>query len=164
MDYLKTIGSLLGILAFFWKVYDTFSSYLYIDLSINCDKKISIKTCVTNQSVCKKKIIKAVLLIGPENECPVKTFNTLNSKFIKIKYTNEILNYRNNEPVCDGKERAIIPLTFYYSENVKIGDEKLSYTASLDIDKLTKNKAYSVRFFICDSGRLHRSTQELFIL
>ncbi|MBI4744866.1 MAG: hypothetical protein HY776_08660 [Actinobacteria bacterium] len=168
LEFLKVVGSVLGILAFGWKVWDSFASYLYIDITVDSDGKVvSAKTVVENRSGRDKKINNALLLIGPEEESPVDTFNRLSKVAtlgMEVRSTNEIAAVQLSAPIYDGEGRAIIPLPFYYSENITIGDERLNYRATLDSDKLNSGRAYSVRFFVWATGRYHRSTHDSFVL
>jgi hypothetical protein len=169
VESLKIIGAILGIAAFGWKLWDAETSYLYIDVTVNTDqnKAILVKTSMENKSPLKKKIDNALLLVGPETEDPIQTFNELNlfcSLGKKVRSTNEIACVQINSPVYDDAGRALIPLPFYYSENIVIGDEKLSYRAPIDISHLKANVTYSVRFFLCAVGRLHRSTHDAFLI
>ena len=55
-------------------------------------------------------------------------------------------------------------LPFYYSENIGVADEDLTYSALIDTSKLQANSGYEARFFITTGKRLHRSTQTSFVL
>lgn len=167
LEALKIVGALLGIFAFGWKVWDIFSSYLYISLSVNVtdNECISALTTVENKSPLAKRIDNAVLLIGPESESPIETFNLIfkHSKFdFTVKSTNDIVANRLDGPTYGPDGRVLIPLPFYYSENVAIGDERLSYRSPIDVGAIEAGKPYSVRFFVSTQGRLHRSTHDCF--
>lgn len=168
LETLKIVGSLLGILAFGWKVWDIFSSYLYISVSVDVtnDEFISALTIVENKSPKVKSVDNAILLVGPESEDPIETFNRISEHSnlgITAKYTNDIVRKRLDGSAYGVNGRAVIPLPFYYSENVDIGDERLSYRAPIDLGEVEAGKPYSVRFFLWAHPRLHRSTQDCFI-
>jgi hypothetical protein len=74
--------------------------------------------------------------------------------------TNQFEYLKAHLPIYIDKSIAFIPLDFYYSENINIGDEKLTYRCSIDDTQLTKGN-YSVRFYIYGEKRYHRSTQDL---
>lgn len=167
-ELLTTIGAVLGILAFCWKVWDTLKGYLRIDVIVETseDQIVSAKTAVENQSVRNKIVYNALLLIGPESENPIDLFNHLafNTGFNPpVQSTNEIALIQSSKPVYDREGRAVIPLPFYYSENVRIGDERMSYRSPINTNYMTDMVPYSVRFFVCASGRLHRSTHDAFV-
>lgn len=167
LETFKIVGSLLGILAFGWKVWDFFATYLHIGLTVDVDdgRTISAKTIVDNKGSRSKKIDNALLLIGPESESPIETFNQLFKSIgneRKVISTNEIAETKLEEQCSDNNGRAIIPLSFYYSENVSVGDEQLSYRAPINSDGIEAGKTYSVRFFVYGEGRLHRSTHDSF--
>ncbi|HML96611.1 MAG TPA: hypothetical protein PKC29_14405 [Thermodesulfobacteriota bacterium] len=161
------LGAIPGIVALIWKIRDLRSSYLHISLTIQETHKgtILIKTQVFNKSLKAKVINNALLLISPEDECPVKSFNSLSetSKLGKIvKSTNEIAEYCCKSVTYGNNGRTIIPLPFYYSENVRIADENPAYTVSVDNSNFEQGKSYSVRFFLWGENRLHRTTQDCF--
>lgn len=61
--------------------------------------------------------------------------------------------------------RALIPLPFYYDDNVDIADETLRFRLSVSAAGLRSGEAYSVRFIVIPRGNdnLERFTQDLFI-
>jgi hypothetical protein len=76
---------------------------------------------------------------------------------------SDLESFRVSETVTT-RHRAIIPISFYYSENVNIGDETLSYRAPISLKGFDPATPYAVRFFLFAPGRLHRSTQDTFII
>ncbi len=87
----------------------------------------------------------------------------------------------------DNGGRILIPLDFFYSENVKIGDEQLTYSVPVQCNSFIVDTPYSIRLFVwnkcrlerfitnnrCpnfvssfmrDKCRLHRSTHDCFVL
>jgi hypothetical protein len=50
---------------------------------------------------------------------------------------------------------AIIPLPFYYSENIDISNETTEYTIPVDTRLLQSPEVYSVRFFVFDDPKKH---------
>jgi hypothetical protein len=169
---LSKIGAVLGIIAFFWNVLDAFANYLHIDLAIeqhklNSKRYVTALATVENTGRLAKRIDYALLLIGPEDETPVATAKhiakQINFDPDRISFTNDISLLVTSTPeyAKDG-QRALIPLPFFFSEQLTIGDETLKYRCTIDKSKLAKNSSYSVRFFIFGEYRLHRSTQDLF--
>ena len=125
----------------------------------------SVLTTVENKGSRPKSITYSLLLVGPEEEDPVETANKIASEAglgICLKYTNDLAHIKIARSLY-GHERALIPIPFYYRENISIGDEVLTYRASIDARKLARNVPYSVRFYLFESGRLHRSTHDSFI-
>lgn len=162
------IGAVTGLAALVWKMWDCFVSYLQIEVCVDsrCHDYVTVITMVKNRSVMKKKLKNALLLIGPEDENPLKTMHKITE--LPFCSTNEIAEYHTNEIESGPNGRCLIPIVFYYSENIRIGDEKLSYRVPVDIRSMERGTPYSVRFFIGTPGRfprrLHRSTQDCFIL
>lgn len=166
-EILKTLGAVAGIAAFVWRLVDEFGSFLRISLKIDGPTNgwITVLTCVDNRSNRGKEISNALILVGPEAESPLATAALLNATIQSggdLRYTNDLEHLRVDRPVFT-QGRGMIPLTFYFAENVDIGDETLTYRAPIPVDQLLRGTPYSVRFFLFSKGRLHRSTQECFI-
>ncbi len=168
IEALKMVGALLGIIAFIWKVADHYTAYLHIHLDLNHSGGFLLaKTTVENRSSFVKRIDNAILLIGPESEDPVETYNHLvpnTGARATANCTNDITITRISEPVDDGHRRMLIPLGFFYSENLRIADEQLSYVAPLHAEPFEEGMPYAVRFFVWQRKRLHRSTHGCFVL
>jgi hypothetical protein len=162
-DLLTIIGAVLGAVTFMWKIRDTSSSYIHIDLNIGTPGHgySLIKSTVENKGFSKKRINNALLLIGPEHENPVITYKTLTHR--GVRFTNQIVDIPMKEPIYDS-ERAVIPLPFFYDENVRIADEKVSYTMPVELQSFKRGVPYAVRFFIGGENRLHRSTQDVLLI
>ena len=168
LEFFKILGASLGILAFVWKIYDVLSSYLYIGIDVGekSDNYQIIKTKVENRAMKTKEIDNAVLLVGPEDEDPRQTYNKLmgfERSDDQVKSTNAIAENKLEEQVEDNKGRIVMPLPFYYDENVQIGDEVVNYCVPIDTKNMQDGTPYSARFFIWAAGRYHRSTQVCFI-
>ena len=138
----------------------------YLHIEVNADLKyegfLTVMTVVENKGMGRKKLKNAVLLIGLEDEDPRETVRKIG---IPVEYTNDIVKHDPLDGIESGPEgRYLIPLDFYYSENVWIADEKMSYRAPISTQGMKRGVPYSVRFFIGTPGRLHRSTQDCFIL
>lgn len=174
METLKFIGALLGIVAFLWKACDLLVSYLRIELQVNAEHRgaLSALTIVENKGWKPKRIENAILLVGPYSESPTDTTNhllaTLPVDLIHnfpraVRSTNEIADLKMDKPLLGTQGRQLIPLVFYYSENVDIADERIGCRAYLSDTDIPSLVPYSVRFFVVGKGRLHRSTHEMFI-
>lgn len=168
-EIIAAIGLGLGMLSFGWHILNASKKYLHIDLTLIVDNArfISALTRVENTGWLRKRIDNALLLIGPESESPIDTFNAISKQSdigIYAKSTNDIVAHEE-DTICSGpKGRLLIPLPFYYSENVAIADERMSYRSPIVSEHLPTGVPYSVRFFLHSSGRLHRSTQDSFIV
>ncbi len=60
---------------------------------------------------------------------------------------NNFKNLKSDNIIYIDYNIVFIPLTFYYSGNIMIGDERLTYRSSLDKKQL-RDGNYSVRFFV----------------
>jgi hypothetical protein len=171
-EIISIVGCVLGILTFLWRLYDEFfNSYLHIDIQADqsSTENITVLTRVINKGLRKKKISYAVLVLGPQEENPAQTVAALtqhSNQSIAITHTNDIVRLKqliNDSSVYDDYGRGVIPLPFFYSEQVQIADETLTYRAFVDTINCSSKSVYSVRFYIFTEGRLHRSTHDLFI-
>lgn len=162
-DLLTIIGGVLGAAAFVWKVRDNSRSYIYIDLDVrnSVGGYSLIKVTVENKGFSRKRIDNALLLLGPEDEDPTDTYNNLTGR--QIRYTDQVAVFPL-EKSYKGFGRVVIPLPFFYKENIRIADEKASYTVPIKLDSFKEGIPYAVRLFIVGENRLHRSTQDVLLI
>lgn len=166
-EWIKVLGGAAGIAALVWRFIDEFGTYLRIQVEIEAPKSgwCTVLTTVENKSNRAKHLSYAFLLIAPEAENPLDSAKAL-AVAIRyggpVRFTNDFELLRAGTPTYDDG-RALIPLPFYYLENVNIVDEALTYRAPVDVKQLRDQIPYAVRFYIFGRGRLHRSTHESFI-
>ncbi|GAB4514610.1 MAG: hypothetical protein Tsb0026_20010 [Sulfuricaulis sp.] len=167
-EFLKVVGAILGVIAFFWKLKDEYESYVNLEVvaTEENDKYISVKVSMRNHSPRRKKIDNAVLLISPEKDDPIDVFNKLlgNDDSNKIVSTRGIAVNCLESPIIGEGGRALIPLPFFYKEQEEIGDECVTYRTNISTSSLEKMEPYSVRFYVWGVGRSHRASQDSFIL
>lgn len=157
-------GGILGIVSFVWRIIEVRRQYLHINLDLSViDRFVLASTAVENKGSLTKKIENAIILIGPENECPLQTAKSLLPDQ-NIEQTNDFEFVKLKNAKYDDTGRAFIPVTFYYNENVDIADERIGYDVPINIEKVSKGIPYSVRFFIFGENKLHRSTEKTFIV
>jgi hypothetical protein len=165
IEYLKNVGSLAGLAALVWRMFDEFGTYLRIAVAVTCeDSHVKATTTVDNKGNRAKTVRNALLVVGPEGESPIATANALLAAMGRpqnIEFTNDFVRLKLNNPFYDA-QRAIIPVPFYYDENVDIADETLSYAAPIDTALFKVGAAYAVRFFLFPKYGLHRSTEDTF--
>ena len=163
-DLFTLIGAILGVIAFFWRVRDYYRSYLHIALRVDLNENrfLSAITEVENKGISKKDLSNALMLVGPEHECPVKTMHELGFK--NVKETDDIVEVKINSASLGPNGRSLIPLPFFYYENEGIADEKISYRVPIKTRDIPTDVPYSVRFFISTPERPHRSTHDSFVL
>jgi len=126
---------------------------------------VTALTSVENKANRSKHITYAVLLVAPEGEDPVVSANKIAPSIgyaDELKFTNDIAKLRLDHPAY-AEGRALIPVRFYYLENIDVGDETLSYRVPIEARRLNSRIPYAVRFFIFAERRLHRSTQDCFV-
>ena len=166
-EWVKLLGGLAGLTALAWRMWDEFSSYLRIAVKAESPKDdwVTVLTTVDNKGSRAKDLSYAFLLLGPEGESPVESAQIIARKLghdSMPRYTNDLWTLRVEVPVyADG--RALIALVFFYLENVRIGDETLTYRVPVDLRQLKAGLPYSVRFFVFPKRRLHRSTHDCFV-
>ena len=170
-DGVKLIGGLAGLLALAWRGFDEISSYLRISVEVDASQIgwATVLTTVENRGLRAKSISWAFLLIGPEGEDPIKTVHILLDGLKighpAIHFTNDFFVLRKTvKNAIRLEQRALVPLDFYFSENVAIGDETLAYRAPINVREFPALTPFSVRFFIGDDRRLHRSTHDCFVI
>lgn len=168
LEFVKTLGAILGSLAFVWMIWDVLSSYLHIDIDVGerSDNYQIVKTKVENRVKKSKEIDNALLLIGPEQEEPEETYNKLmelGKNGYRAESTNAIAEKKLEKQIDDNEGRIVTPLPFYYDENVTIADEVVNYCVPINTKNMQEGTPYSARFFIWVKGRYHRSTQACFI-
>lgn len=137
-DVVAIVGGVLGTFAFFWNVWDSWEQFLHVDLSLTQTHGFVLaNTVVENKGTRAKKIDKAFVLVGPEDENPVDTLNSFSLSKL-IEYVNDLEEVTLLKPVYGTDGRAIIPIDFYYSENINIADEKIFYEVPIPIGNALK--------------------------
>jgi hypothetical protein len=165
LEGIKLFGGLAGFAALGFKIYEELAAYLKIKVQVKSeDGSYSVQTEIENSSKwSNKKIDNAFLIISPETSDIIATGIRIARKLNLaecIKKTNNFDRFKSEQPIYFDNQFAFIPLQFYYRENIGIGDEKLTYSCSIDMTRLQAG-SYSVRFYIYCNKRYHRSTQDL---
>lgn len=143
------------------------ASYLRIDLSVrSLDSQTAFaKVCIENQSDQPKALENAILFITPEAEALGDSWEALQQAYPEVPdiiVTNDIAAFKAMMPLYAAGGRALVPLPFFYEENVRISDESISYTALIDTTGMTPGVVYSARLFVSGENRLHRTTHDAF--
>jgi hypothetical protein len=176
-DTLPVVGAVTGILgtiALAWRLVDEFGSFLRISVKAEDEKDgfITILTTVENKGFRAKKISYSTILVCPENEKPGIAAKLLADA---VGYQGEFKDLNSLESFVVVKavgfeDRLLIPVSFYYEENVDISDETLSYRVPIPVGNFKSKTAYAVRFFVYGpriiplfGSRLYRSTADTFI-
>ena len=181
-DLFTIIGSVAGIAALLWNVYwgvsNAQNSYLQLTLDVHsaATAGAAALTTVENKGEFSKTIDYAALVISPAGMDIRKVVDDLrrcSGEATPINISAEpvftVLAYlpAPDTPLyCEG-ELSIIPLTFFYKEQTKIGNEKLSSHNLIDVKAFhhpaNPGSAYDVRFIVRGEGRT-RSTLDLLLL
>jgi hypothetical protein len=166
VESIKFVGGLAGLASLIWSLFEALKAYLKIKVETKVENgAYSIFTEIENVTKWKdKRIDNAFLIIAPENQNILETGRRIARHFNipenRIRETGAFGKFSSKEPLYLDQMVAFISLRFYYSENIRIGDEKLTYRCSINPLNLEVG-AYSVRYFIYGKGRYHRSTQDL---
>jgi hypothetical protein len=173
LDVLAVGGGTLGIIAFLWRVWDEFGSYLLLGIEIKTDVPgyaVAVAR-VENSGRRKKNLSAAFLLVGPFAEAPVQTYNKIaaSAGLAEAHYTNDILRSNASRTlVIDKGMRQLIPLPFFTQENVRVGDEKLACSVPIKLEAAHYAGPYSVRLLVGTDARwvprLHRSVHDIILV
>ena len=158
-------------LGFFIAIYQYFNDVTkkadsYLDMKIHIESilpYVSIKTKVVNLVGEPKKITFAFLVISRQEDRILDVVNNYCiSQNIPLNFDKTNDFYKLKDFVRNANfinDIGIIPLPFYYSENVHIGNESPGYTYTFNnqFTQLNPN-IYSIRFFICRKTGYPRST------
>jgi hypothetical protein len=172
----EVIKILFAILGGSWILYEFYSRRIKIKndglkLSASIDtieNKLFIKTTIENDVYEEKDIKMAFLIIKPKDERDyLGIFSKEYNK--KIESTNDLvkLDFINESSYAQGV--FFIPLRFYYKENIRIGNEKLSYSLYLGSSIPTESSTvYEAYFYVyrqpnCFNG-YHRVVQCSFLM
>jgi hypothetical protein len=154
------IIAFVGFYVYLHKNRDEELNYLEQNLSvINEQEYLKIRTEVNNPTLFDRDIDFACLFVTKSGASFIETINKeLKSNF---ECTNTIAELLHKETVVT-RNFAFIPLPYYYSENVKVGNEKLIFEVPIATDeKNNMMNFFDVRFFVFrKSGELnpyHRS-------
>jgi hypothetical protein len=173
LDAFAITGGALGIITFLWRLLDEFGSYLLLGIEIRTGVPgyAVVVAKVENSGRRKKTLSAAFLLIGPFDEEPVQTYNKIatSAGLAEARYTNDILGSNASDIiVIDEGMRQLIPLPFFTSENVRVGDEKLACSVPIKLEAAHYTGPYSVRLLVgADKtwiSRLHRSVHDIILV
>jgi len=165
---LALFGLGLSIWNFTIALLDRHRTFTLVELTCTPAGNRSILTAkIDNSRRPQRRVGHALLVIGPEGENPIETFNeTARSHGIalEVQDTNSFHRFPRDSSRFDGSCRAVIPLPFFYSENIAFGDEILTYSTSLRREDFPLTDVLEARFFLYPDDakkRYHRSTQAL---
>jgi hypothetical protein len=168
-DIIKLLGLLGGIavaITLVWRLIDVRKAYLHISLTVKDlpGSRVKLRTEVKNTNTLPRKLDAAFLVIGPACDTP---HDTIMSLFKSIDESDAVAKLRevvgaitkrlkrDTSEITDKSGRMIIPLTYYFEENLDVADEELSYEHIIDCTGLPPGP-YSARFYIEGIPWLHR--------
>lgn len=145
----------------------------YLDLRIETKTENdfhSIKTQVLNKSGSYKVIDYSFLLITKQERNFIDDVNSVIQHLnldLQLDYTPNFNQLKNKirEPLFINNSIGIIPLEFFFSENIAISNENPCFTYSFDNRVINLQQGiYSVRFYIFPKEGIHRSTVDSLII
>jgi hypothetical protein len=168
LKVLPLVGSVAGGITLVWRFYDVWRAYLHIEMTIDSIEggKVKLRTEVHNTNTLPRKLDAAFLIVGPAAECPDRPATLLLKRSFSdlSEMVGEVSKYvRNNpyHPLGDNLGHAIIPLPYYYIEQVDVADERLSFERIIDCARFPPNQ-YDARFYIEGARQLHRVVHAAF--
>lgn len=177
-DRLMVFSLVFAVIGGLW----VFLSYLkikkreqndFVKISLSATKikqNVYIRTKVDNPVNINKQIKFAFLVIsktekGVENSEFFKKIERL-YKRKDIKITDDLIKlFEVSKMILN--TIGLIPLPYYYKENIRVGNEELTHTYILTKEERNKMERgfYEVRFFVfSEEEHLHRSVQDAFFL
>jgi len=182
LEFLKAIGGLMvaitSMVLFYLSQSKKNNDFLTLNLAVSSGGKYShITTTVTNP-VNSYKYIKFACLVVSKATSLDKEINTDACKEevdyykfmemlgkisrVQIDSTNDIKKlHRQKAFTSELKDFAFIPLPFFYEENIRFGNEVVSFTYPIEKNTLSSG-VYDVRLFVFRKDeRLHRTTQTI---
>lgn len=174
-DLTKMVMATVGA---FWVLFEFYSKRKkqlddHLNLTVSIDKFDSyhlIKTSLENTTLFPKQIEYAFLIIS---KFDVDFMKEINSHFkLNLEYSNQLFQLKqkiSEKFLCINDKLLIIPLSFYYKENVRVANEQLTYSIPIlsGEDEYGDTSKYEVRFFVYrnkkDTNNYHRLTQCSFI-
>jgi hypothetical protein len=167
------IALLFSVIALAIQLRDRLSSYLKLTVSIERrDPGTVVTTCVENSSPRPRRMTKIFLLLGPEEENPVESFNALMTANGQDRRACCAIDFEDcNLPTrfTDREhQRLLVPLDYYIEENPEVGDESLSCQTSILDSELGPGRSYGVRFYVFGHkrgpARIHRKVHAILAL
>ena len=163
------IGFIIAIYQYFDDVNKRKKDFLDLEVETKKDTEYySIKTQVFNKSGENKDIDFSLILLTEQDKSVLQLIQSVIDEKqwnIKIGCTNDLNKLKKyvEEPLFYNSI-GIIPLSFYFNENIRIGNESPCYTYTFHRSVGLKKGIYSARFFIYPKVGYHRSTVDSLVI
>jgi hypothetical protein len=173
-------GLVISLITLIWRIIDEFRSYLLTEIETEVlNAGVMITITIENKSYRPKAIDKMFLIISQNDFISDEIIEKLTEEAgcpLKIKLTNDLERIDVNKfekGYFDDKGNGILSLPFFYEENVRIADEKLSCRKFIPKETFPeKDKPYFIRLFVFARNykhfpilnRLHRTNHTLFVI
>lgn len=152
---LATILAIVALIIYHRSTKDEEANFLTLSL-VTEQKNNVVKICtgVNNSTKFDREVYFAFIMITQSGDFLKNANEKLRTSF---ECTNNLSNLRYFNKITQD-DFAFIPLPYYFSENVRVGNESLSYDKLIKVDE--GNKEFEVRFFVYrnskDVNNLHR--------
>ncbi|PDT90179.1 hypothetical protein CO669_12015 [Bradyrhizobium sp. Y36] len=167
---LGLVGGFAGLGTLLWRFWDLRRAFLHIEVSVDAigGNRVKVRTVVENSTNLPRRLDIAFLVVGPENDGALGTALKLLPDWrpegpgMLNQMVREITSVlkKDGTTIASGA-RMIVPLTYYYRENVNVADEKLSYEHIIPAETFPAG-TYAVRFYVEGAPRLHRVVHAAF--
>jgi hypothetical protein len=161
----SVLVSFVAVVLYFKKDKDNFDDYLIQNIEIvDVSNYQKIRTSLFNPTPFDREIYFSCLIITKEGADILKEVNSnLRYTFTSTNSFSELLD----KNILINNDFAFIPITYYFEENINVGNEKLLFEFLIDSDLNGQNtNNYNVRFFVfrpkSDSNSYHRSVSAVF--
>jgi hypothetical protein len=160
------IVSLIAVILYLKRNDDDNTDYLVQNIEIIESEAYSkIRTSLINKTPFNRQVESAFLIITKENK---SLLEVVNENFgTDFKTTNNLFVLKDFKSLIKD-DFAFLPLNYYASENIRVGNEELVFELGLHNHIVNKGliSFYNVRFFVfrpsTDSNPYHRSVSAVF--
>jgi len=162
-DLLGVVGGLLGAIAFFWKLWDTFGAHVRLDVEVEPPAKggggpPTVAATIENQGFVPKAVHYAALVVAPEHASLEHAARTLLPHLGGGTATDAagdgaalpaLFRRRARDPAyaADG-EHALLPLPFFHEEQRQVGNERVRTRSSVATERLRPGASLAVTFVV----------------
>jgi hypothetical protein len=158
-DGVTLVGAGLGVVAFFWRVWDVAVAHVHLIATASTDAggRFSVSMTVDNKSGAWRRLHYAVLLITPRDvafeawaaSLPGNPKRSGSSSYRDAMYAIGRRALRDTVIIPAGG--ALLPLDFFYAQHLHLGLECLHWREEIPPAALAPNERYVVRCVVFTS-------------
>lgn len=148
LDVLTIVGASLGLVAFVWRIWDSFLSYVNADLQVTRHgeferTRVTALATLENRGSVPKRVHHVGLLLGPawmpleDVAGRVSQHSDRDPAGSPSHPVGALPFLSENGPVYRTEQGcAWIPLPFFYRDQKRLGNETVRYRCEIDIERL----------------------------